>query len=128
MEEEDSVRDKKLLEELLMYLKVQDQRSPFGRVIRRFITRISDEIAADPNEMARLCSTLLYLYDSPSTDCQPSKAWEKLVSKVRFALAKKRHVPEEEDPMVAACISIFPDTPEQDHVAYHATFGKQGLP
>lgn len=123
------MRDKKLLTDVLLFLKAQDTRHPLGRVTKDLVERIDDEMKADPDEPLRLLNTFIYLYDNPQSDCQPSKAWETLASKVRFAIKKRREaIARERCAIIDAIRDMLPNIPPQDLLAYYTKFRKEGMP
>lgn len=101
------MRDKKLLKDVLLYLKSQNQELTFGRLRKSLIRRLNAEIYLDPDEMTRLCGTFIHLFENPRSDCQPSRAWELLADKMRVALSKSKKVEKETDPVASASVEIL---------------------
>lgn len=97
------MRDKKLLNDLLLYLKVEDQKQTFGRLFRpirrNLIKRLDSEIKFDPAEMAKMCSTFLYLFSREDVQCEPRRVWVALADKIKDLLQRINEAEFERNPM-----------------------------
>lgn len=108
------MRDKKLLPDLLAFLKNHELHEGHGRLRLFLIKRIQLEIKADPDELGKLCATFIHLFDSPQSDCQPTKPWEALAGKVRQALSKPKEIIPIEDPILSASSKLLLEAPQKE--------------
>lgn len=96
-----------LLHDMLLFLDHVEIPEGFSRLKKDLLNRLDKEMSLGDNELRKLCNTFVYLFDSPKSDCQPSKPWQLLIDKVRVAL--KKYKPQEmiEDPFAFALLEVL---------------------